>query len=281
MKCPACGGADLTSGLKVIKSVYKDDTVEVEVSGGHCPACGESVLDRESSARYMAAMSDQRLRVDGEHESNRTFIRTVRVKLGLSQRVAGEIFGGGPNAFSRYERGHTRPPQALLQLFRVLNARPESAQFLDGFKGEVSQGNEAVNIAHEVSGYGYWDESIREIGDLHSLPLGHISLHMTPDDIDLARQKLLDSYAAVNGGLATMLVVEDPSGTPRPLAYGPLRDAIAARGAAAAWGKIRHWSPIPGLFAQPSLYHDYHVSLSEPSDWPEAAEQLKKAPRHG
>ena len=40
------------------------------------------------------------------------FIVTVRKKLNLDQRQAAEIFGGGVNAFSRYETGKTKPPVA-------------------------------------------------------------------------------------------------------------------------------------------------------------------------
>jgi HTH-type transcriptional regulator/antitoxin MqsA len=54
-----------------------------------------------------------------------TFIANVRKKLALDQREAAEIFGGGINAFSRYENGKTRPPLALVQLFKVLDRHPE------------------------------------------------------------------------------------------------------------------------------------------------------------
>ena len=53
------------------------------------------------------------------------FIARVRRKLALDQREAAEIFGGGVNAFSRYERGATRPPVALVKLLKVLDRHPE------------------------------------------------------------------------------------------------------------------------------------------------------------
>lgn len=56
---------------------------------------------------------------------NPAFINETRKKLKLDQREAGEIFGGGPNAFSRYESGKTRPPLALVQLFKLLSKHPE------------------------------------------------------------------------------------------------------------------------------------------------------------
>jgi HTH-type transcriptional regulator/antitoxin MqsA len=40
-------------------------------------------------------------------------------------REASEIFGGGVNAFSRYETGKARPPVALVKLLRVLDRHPE------------------------------------------------------------------------------------------------------------------------------------------------------------
>lgn len=40
------------------------------------------------------------------------FIVSVRKKLDLGQREGAEIFGGGINAFSRYENGKTKPPPA-------------------------------------------------------------------------------------------------------------------------------------------------------------------------
>lgn len=53
------------------------------------------------------------------------FIVSVRKKLGLGQREAAEIFGGGINAFSRYETGKTKPPLALVKLFKLLDRHPD------------------------------------------------------------------------------------------------------------------------------------------------------------
>jgi len=53
------------------------------------------------------------------------FIVSVRKKFDLDQREAGEIFGGGVNAFSRYENGKTTPPVALVKLLKLLDRHPE------------------------------------------------------------------------------------------------------------------------------------------------------------
>jgi HTH-type transcriptional regulator/antitoxin MqsA len=54
-----------------------------------------------------------------------TFITSVRTKLALDQREAAELFGGGVNAFSRYETGKTKPSLALVKLLKVLDRHPE------------------------------------------------------------------------------------------------------------------------------------------------------------
>lgn len=53
------------------------------------------------------------------------FIARVRRKLDLDQREAAQIFGGGVNAFSRYETGKSKPPVALVKLLKVLDRHPE------------------------------------------------------------------------------------------------------------------------------------------------------------
>ena len=44
---------------------------------------------------------------------------------GCQQRQAAELFGGGVNAFSRYENGKTKPPLALVKLFKLLDRHPD------------------------------------------------------------------------------------------------------------------------------------------------------------
>lgn len=54
-----------------------------------------------------------------------SFIASVRKKLPLNQKEASEIFGGGINAFSRYEKGKTKPSLALVELLNVLDRHPD------------------------------------------------------------------------------------------------------------------------------------------------------------
>jgi HTH-type transcriptional regulator/antitoxin MqsA len=125
MKCPLCAEADLVRNVRDIPYTYKgESTVIPNVTGDFCPACGEAILDATESARTSAAMLDFNRQVNAAIVDPE-FIISVRKKLALDQREAAQIFGGGVNAFSRYENGKTKPPLALVKLLKVLEKHPD------------------------------------------------------------------------------------------------------------------------------------------------------------
>jgi len=125
MKCPNCGAASLVRTTRAIPYVYKGEQTRIpSVSGDFCPKCGESVLDEEESLRVSGLMLDFNKQVNST-AVDPAFIANVRKKLRLDQREAAEIFGGGVNAFSRYETGRTKPPVALVKLLKVLDRHPD------------------------------------------------------------------------------------------------------------------------------------------------------------
>lgn len=128
MKCPFCGAAELIHGTRELPHTYKGETtVIVGVTGDFCPACEESILDASESNRVKREMRAFAKRVNAAIVDP-DFIMTVRKKLDLDQREAAEIFGGGSNAFSRYENGRAKPPLALVKLFRLLDRHPDLLQ---------------------------------------------------------------------------------------------------------------------------------------------------------
>ncbi len=125
MKCPVCGAAELIHGTRDLPYTYKGETTVIAaVTGDFCPACSESILDASESNRVMRDMSAFSRQVNAAIVDP-AFIVTVRKKLNLDQRQAAEIFGGGINAFSRYENGKTKPPLALIKLLKLLDRHPD------------------------------------------------------------------------------------------------------------------------------------------------------------
>jgi len=52
-------------------------------------------------------------------------VRVWRKRLGLTQKRAADLFGGGINAFSEYERGKTQPSKSTVLLLKLLDKHPE------------------------------------------------------------------------------------------------------------------------------------------------------------
>ena len=122
MKCPECGyEMQHETWDKVITVQGKSLTVHA-VSGNRCKECGEAVFDDESYDRVVAA-GDSLVRA--MRKSNPPEVKVIREKLGLTQAEAGKIFGGGVNAFSRYERGAAKPSTQMRKLLKIAERHPE------------------------------------------------------------------------------------------------------------------------------------------------------------
>lgn len=135
-QCEVCGSADTVHGKMALTRTYKGDTISVDVTATRCNACGEVVMDKENSAIYSEALKLQRERVNAELSGDipdglSALFKSARRKLGLSQAAAADFFGGGANAFSRYERGQAKPPKALVHLFALLDKFPELIAYLN------------------------------------------------------------------------------------------------------------------------------------------------------
>ena len=125
MKCLSCGMAELVHDTRDLPYTYKSECTTIPmVRGDFCPACGESVLDAVESARVSKSMLEFNKQVNASIVDP-AFITKVRKKLDLDQQEASTLFGGGVNAFSRYETGKTKPPLALVRLFQLLDLRPD------------------------------------------------------------------------------------------------------------------------------------------------------------
>lgn len=125
MKCPACDNAELVHDTRDLPYSYKgESTLIPEVTGDFCPACDEVITDAEESKRTMALMLEFNKQVNASIVDP-SFIASVRKKLALDKKEAAEIFGGGINAFSRYENAKTKPTLALVKLLKVLDRHPD------------------------------------------------------------------------------------------------------------------------------------------------------------
>lgn len=125
MNCVSCGKAEMVHDTRDVNYSYKGQTTTIPaVTGDFCALCGESLHDDKESTRISEMMLDFNKAVNNTL-TDTAFISDTRKKLRLGQHEAATLFGGGPNAFSRYENGKTKPPLSLIQLLRILNNHPE------------------------------------------------------------------------------------------------------------------------------------------------------------
>ena len=106
-------------------------------------------------------------------------IRSIRERLGLTQAEAGELIGGGPRAFTKYETGTVKPSAAVINLLRLLEANPEARSALIAPSPlpsatralgpfEVSADHIAVLTEHELPEL--LGRLLRAEADAHDLP---------------------------------------------------------------------------------------------------------------
>ena len=113
-----------------------------------CRECGFDVVLPQQKRRNEARVRDEHRRIDGLLTGQQ--IKAIRERLGLSQAKAARLMGGGPNAFSKYERGEVTQSVAMNQLLRVLDAVPGALGTLEGWKTSCSVQAEQVFCARTI-----------------------------------------------------------------------------------------------------------------------------------
>jgi len=128
-QCSSCGTPGMVYGRRDVTRYFEGVTLTIpDVAGWFCSACGELEFDSPESARNFleqvtALQKQSRTRQAAE-------LHAIRKRLKLTQRQAAELFGGGANAFSEYERGTTRPARSTVMLLHLLDHHPELLQEL-------------------------------------------------------------------------------------------------------------------------------------------------------
>ncbi|CDK99640.1 putative DNA-binding transcriptional regulator [Magnetospirillum gryphiswaldense MSR-1 v2] len=122
--CHECG-AEMVRDIRPMEFTYKGHTLTVQQPGWYC-ACGEGVLTPEDSAVTQAEYVAFRDQVDGILPPAE--VRRIRKRLGLQQKQAGVVLGGGASAFGKYERKDGKPSLAMSNLLRLLDKDPSRLQ---------------------------------------------------------------------------------------------------------------------------------------------------------
>lgn len=140
--CPFCGNKAYYHQIKPMKLRYKSHSTVIKQPGFWCDECKEGVIGGEDRIATQNVLQAFRAKVDGLLPPDE--IKNIREKLKLTQQNAAEIFGGGVNAFSRYERGETPIPRALSQLLLLLDKHPNLLIELNLLSGARHKGKRSA-----------------------------------------------------------------------------------------------------------------------------------------
>jgi HTH-type transcriptional regulator/antitoxin MqsA len=98
--CPKTG-APMRRDIRPMTLAYKGESITFDQPGWYSDESDEGILvgkDLQISDRML-----NRLKARSEGLLEPEEIRRIRKKLKLSQEVAGQIIGGGPRAFQKYD----------------------------------------------------------------------------------------------------------------------------------------------------------------------------------
>jgi HTH-type transcriptional regulator/antitoxin MqsA len=125
--CPETG-APMHRDERPMTLEYKGQAVTFDMPGWYCDVSEESLhtgQDMKVSDRML-----NRLKARNEGLLEPEDIRRIRKKLSLSQVEAGELIGGGPRAFQKYEAGDLLPSRAISSALILLDNDPTALRVL-------------------------------------------------------------------------------------------------------------------------------------------------------
>jgi len=121
-RCPECGG-EMRYETREDAVEYKGRRRTFPTTAWWCTRCGESI--QEGSALQAAERAFIELRAEVDDVLLPEEVAEVRGKLGISQREAGRVLGGGPRAFQKYESGRVPVSEPMKNLLLLLDNDPK------------------------------------------------------------------------------------------------------------------------------------------------------------
>ena len=116
---------------------YKGHERKIQTQAWWCKSCDEAISAGEGlRARELEF---QKLKAEVDEVLAPADVAAVRARLGLSQRKAGELLGGGPRAFQKYEAGTQAVSSPMSHLLTLLANDPKRLDELRGLRSTAKQ----------------------------------------------------------------------------------------------------------------------------------------------
>jgi len=138
VQCIECNAGAL--GEVTYSDTFNVDGNQFSVAGLKkfaCDSCDYSIMTPAQIASNEALIDAARRAAKARYLLAGTEIKALRERLGITQQQASSIFGGGKNAFSKYERGVVLQSEAMDNLLRLVDRYPGLLEDLREFSGAV------------------------------------------------------------------------------------------------------------------------------------------------
>jgi HTH-type transcriptional regulator/antitoxin MqsA len=125
--CPETGGP-MVRAHKPMTLRYRGESVTFDMPGWYCEESGQSIHTGEDMKFSDRQLNVLKARSEGLLQPHE--IKRIRRKLRLTQVDAGNLIGGGPRAFQKYEAADLLPSRAISSALVLLDSAPEMLQLL-------------------------------------------------------------------------------------------------------------------------------------------------------
>jgi HTH-type transcriptional regulator/antitoxin MqsA len=122
-------GAPLHRDVRPLTLTYKGQSITVDMPGWYGDQPEQGIFEPEDMKISDRALNRLKARTEGLLEPEE--IKRIRKKLGITQEAAGELIGGGPRAFQKYETGDLMPSRAISSALVLLDHDPKSLTVLE------------------------------------------------------------------------------------------------------------------------------------------------------
>jgi HTH-type transcriptional regulator/antitoxin MqsA len=107
---------------------YKGESITFNMPGWYCDSSDESIHTGQDMKVSDRMLNRLKARVEGLLDPDE--VRRIRKRLNISQTEAGQMIGGGPRAFQKYESGDLLPSRAISSALTLLDHDPKGLSVL-------------------------------------------------------------------------------------------------------------------------------------------------------
>ena len=140
--CPKTG-APMYRDTRPMTLTYEGESITFSMPGWYCDSSDESIHTGQDMKVSDRMLNRLKARVEGLLEPDE--VRRIRKKLNISRTEAGQMIGGGPRAFQKYESGDLLPSRAISSALALLDHAPKGLTVL---RARQEQRNVCNNVIY-------------------------------------------------------------------------------------------------------------------------------------